>query len=114
MEVCRPRSNPRNAMLRPILAGVACSAASLFGGSVVFSFVGQRIVKAHNKRHAVMCAECDGAKRVPCRTCMGRSALDWQPLRDATVRRLTVCPTCDGSCTQACLNCLGEGTVVVQ
>lgn len=41
----------------------------------------------------------------------GKSAIEWQPVKQALTRRLAVCPTCSGRRVQKCLNCTGAGVV---
>ena len=53
---------------------------------------------------------CEGRKYVPCRTCDGKRAIEWQPLARPNIQRLCVCPTCGGDTgLQKCNNCIGLG-----
>lgn len=75
------------------------------------SAVSRALVARERLRRNARCETCAGGKFIVCRTCRGRRGLDWQPMKEATERRVCLCPTCEGTGMQKCINCLGVGLV---
>jgi DnaJ-class molecular chaperone len=96
------------------LGGVAATFGAAFGGLTlitgVFTGVSRSLVVRQKRLAGHVCATCEGRKYVPCATCRGKLAIEWQPLERAAVRRLCACPTCGGKTgLQRCNNCVGLG-----
>jgi hypothetical protein len=99
--------------LRSVFNGFAGSII-VVGGAVATiaaasTAVSSALVRRHRRARNVRCGSCEGGKFVPCRTCRGKRAIEWQPIESPTVDRLCLCPTCQGTGLQKCVNCLGFG-----
>ena len=96
------------------LGGVAATFGMAFGGLAVITGVctgvSRSLVVRQKRSAGHVCVACEGRKYVPCRTCDGKRAIEWQPLARPNIQRLCVCPTCGGDTgLQKCNNCIGLG-----
>jgi hypothetical protein len=103
---------PPNA-LRAVFTGFAGSiltvGAAIASIGLTTTTVSRALVMRHKKKRNMKCDACKGGKFITCRTCRGKRGLEWQPVGDASVRRVCLCPTCEGTAMQKCINCLGIG-----